>query len=52
MKVKKILGFVGEELWAMTICPGEEFTPASNEEDLKAVEGKVDSIKFTAVKPC
>ena len=43
--------FVGEELWAMTICPGEEFTPAPNKEDLKAVEGKVDSIKFTAVKP-
>jgi len=50
----KIVGrhsFVGEELWAMTICPGEEFTPAPDEEDLKAVEGKVDSIKFIAVKP-
>ncbi|MFH1501096.1 MAG: methyltransferase domain-containing protein [archaeon] len=44
--------FSGAELWAMTICPGEEFTPAPNEEYLKAVEGKVDSIKFIAVKPC
>jgi len=32
-------------------CPGEEFTPPPNNEDLILVEEKVDSVKFTAVKP-
>lgn len=40
-----------EELEAMAVCPGEEFTPAPAKEDLAAVQGKVTTIKFTAVKP-
>ena len=39
------------ELKAMASCPGEEFTPPPNNEDLKIVQGKVDSVKFTAIKP-
>jgi len=39
-----------EELKAMACCPGEEFTPAPSEEDLAAVQGKVISVKFTAIK--
>ena len=39
------------ELKAMASCPGEEFTPPLNNEDLEIVQGKVDSVKFTAVKP-
>ncbi|MCX5887961.1 MAG: methyltransferase domain-containing protein [Deltaproteobacteria bacterium] len=38
------------ELAAMACCPGEEFTPAPAPEDLAAVQGKVASIKFKAVK--
>lgn len=40
-----------EELEAMACCPGEEFTPPPSEEDRVLVEGKVASVKFTAVKP-
>lgn len=40
-----------EELEAMAGCPGEEFTPAPAKEDLAGVQGKVASVKFTAVKP-
>lgn len=40
-----------EELEAMACCPGEEFTPAPAKEDLAMVQGKVTSVKFTAVKP-
>jgi SAM-dependent methyltransferase len=40
-----------EELTAMACCPGEEFTPAPVEEDIAAVQGKVISVKFTAIKP-
>ncbi len=39
------------ELKAMASCPGEEFTPPPNNEDLEIVQGKVDSVKFTAIKP-
>jgi hypothetical protein len=39
------------ELKAMASCPGEEFTPLPNNEDLEIVQGKVDSFKFTAIKP-
>ena len=39
------------ELKAMACCPGEEFTPPPNREDLEIVQGKVDSVKFTAIKP-
>jgi SAM-dependent methyltransferase len=39
------------ELKAMACCPGEEFTPPPNNEDLEIVQGKVDSVKFTAIKP-
>jgi len=40
-----------QELTAMASCPGEEFTPAPAKEDLAVVQGKVASIKFTAIKP-
>ena len=40
-----------EELEAMACCPGDEFTPPPSKEDLILVEGKVASVKFTAVKP-
>jgi hypothetical protein len=40
-----------EELKAMACCPGEEFTQPPNNEDLAAAKEKVDSVKFTAVKP-
>ena len=39
-----------EELEAMAGCPGPEFAPAPAKEDLALVQGKVLSIKFTAVK--
>ena len=39
-----------EGLRAMAGCPGDEFTPAPAEEDVAATDGKVASIKFTAVK--
>jgi ubiquinone/menaquinone biosynthesis C-methylase UbiE len=40
-----------EELEAMACCPGEEFTPPPSKEDRVLVEGKVASVKFTAVRP-
>ncbi|MBU4367197.1 MAG: hypothetical protein KKF10_08685, partial [Verrucomicrobia bacterium] len=40
-----------EEVMAMSTCPGTEFTPATDEKDVEAVQGKVVSIKFTAIKP-
>ena len=40
-----------QELEAMACCPGKEFTPAAAQADLAAVQGKVVSVKFTAVKP-
>lgn len=40
-----------KELEAMACCPGEHFTPPPAKEDLALVEGKVASVKFTAVKP-
>lgn len=39
-----------EELEVMACCPGKEFTPAPAKEDLAVVQGKVVSIKFTAIK--
>jgi SAM-dependent methyltransferase len=39
-----------EELEAMACCPGKEFTPPPSKEDRALVEGKVASIKFTAIK--
>jgi ubiquinone/menaquinone biosynthesis C-methylase UbiE len=38
-----------KELHAMASCPGEEFTPPPSKEDRLPVEGKVASVKFTAV---
>jgi ubiquinone/menaquinone biosynthesis C-methylase UbiE len=38
------------ELKAMASCPGEEFTPSPNKGDLEIVQGKVDSVKFAAIK--
>jgi len=40
-----------EVLAAMACCPSEELTPSPNKEDLALVQGKVASIKFTAIKP-
>ncbi len=40
-----------QELDEMACCPGPEFTPVPAKEDLAVVQGKVVSIKFTAVKP-
>jgi ubiquinone/menaquinone biosynthesis C-methylase UbiE len=40
-----------EELEAMACCPGEEFTPPPTKEDRVLIEGKVASVKFTAVRP-
>ena len=39
-----------EELDAMARCPGEDFTPAPLPEDLAAVEGRILSVKFSAIK--
>ena len=39
-----------QELKAMACCPGEEFTPAPAKEDLDVVQGKVISVKFSAIK--
>ncbi len=38
----------GEELEAMSRCPGPEFSPETPEDDLAMVRGKAESIKFTA----
>ena len=38
------------ELDEMACCPGPEFTPAPAKEYLDVVEGKVVSVKFTAIK--
>lgn len=38
------------ELEAMACCPGKEFTPLPAKDDLVAVQGKVSSIKFRAIK--
>lgn len=40
-----------QELDEMACCPGPEFTLAPAKGDLAVVQGKVVSIKFTAVKP-
>ena len=42
--------FSPDELQAMACCPGEAFTPAPSKDDLAAAQGKVTSIKFTALK--
>jgi arsenite methyltransferase len=39
-----------DELLAMASCPGKEFTPDLAKEDITVVQGKVKSIKFTAIK--
>ncbi len=39
-----------DELLAMASCPGKEFTPAPTIEDIAVMQGKVKSIKFTAIK--
>lgn len=38
-----------QELEAMACCPGKEFTPPLNKEDRVLMEGKVASVKFTAM---
>jgi arsenite methyltransferase len=39
-----------QELKAMACCPGEEFTPPPAKEDLDVVQGKVVSVKFSAIR--
>ena len=39
------------ELTEMACCPGAEYTPAPAKEDLAYTENKIESIKFTAIKP-
>ena len=39
------------ELEDMACCPGSEFTPALEKEDIASAQGKVVSIKFRASKP-
>ncbi len=39
------------ELEEMACCPGPDFTPAPEKADLDVVQGKVASVKFTAIKP-
>ncbi len=39
-----------EELAAMASCPGRDFAPSPDQEDRAQVEGKVASVKFTALK--
>jgi len=51
IKVVKRHFLTPEELFAMSTCPGTEFVPSPDPKDLEAVQGKVVSIKFTAVKP-
>ncbi|MBU2415617.1 methyltransferase domain-containing protein [Patescibacteria group bacterium] len=51
IKVLKRHFLTPEELFAMSTCPGTEFVPSPEPKDLEAVQGKVVSIKFTAVKP-
>jgi hypothetical protein len=34
----------------MSVCPGPQFTPKPTGPDLAAVQGKVSSIKFTALE--
>jgi len=38
------------ELDGMACCPGVEYTPAPAADDLNQVYGKVESVKFTAIK--
>ena len=38
------------ELDGMACCPGKEYTPAPAADDLNQVQGKVVSVKFTAIK--
>ena len=42
---------IPEELETMACCPGEEFILSPIKKDLLFLEGKVASVKFTAVKP-
>lgn len=42
---------VGAGLDEMSRCPGPEYTPAPASEDLDQIRGKVESVKFVAVKP-
>lgn len=40
-----------KELDEMACCPGAEYTPAPDEEDVAVTQNKIASIKFTAIKP-
>jgi SAM-dependent methyltransferase len=39
-----------EELESMACCPGKDFTPAPDKQDLAMVHGKIVSVKFKAVR--
>ncbi|MFH1889553.1 MAG: methyltransferase domain-containing protein [Nanoarchaeota archaeon] len=51
IKIVKRHVLTPDELFATSTCPGTEFVPSPDPKDLEAVQGKVVSIKFTAVKP-
>jgi SAM-dependent methyltransferase len=51
VKIVASHALASQELDEMVCCPGPEFTPAPAKEDLAVVQGKVVSIKFTALKP-
>jgi len=40
-----------KELEEMACCPGPDFTPVPDKADIDVVQGKVASVKFTAIKP-
>jgi len=42
--------FSDPELDGMACCPGKEYTPTPAADDLSGVQGKVVSVKFTAIK--
>lgn len=39
------------ELTEMACCPGADYTPAPEKEDLANTQNKIESVKFTAIKP-
>jgi len=50
IKLVKRHVLTAQEVYMMSRCPGDEFVPATDSKDLKVLEGKVASIKFTAIK--
>jgi SAM-dependent methyltransferase/copper chaperone CopZ len=50
IKIVKRYFLTSEELFAMSTCPGTEFVPSPDPKDLEAVQDKIISLKFTAIK--